>query len=54
LGQAYNYKSISDYEVGPLAQVYLEDALDVLEKAAAFVAGITDRIATRLPSQGAP
>ena len=54
LGQAYNYKSISDYEVGPLAQVYLEDALDVLEKAAAFVAAIQNRIATRAPGQGAP
>ena len=52
LGQAYDYKSISDYEVGPLAQVYLEDALEVLEKASGFVACITSWIANRSLSQG--
>jgi uncharacterized protein (UPF0332 family) len=44
LGQAYDYKSISDYEVGPLAQVYIDDALDVLERAEAFITCIEARV----------
>lgn len=40
LGQAYDYKSISDYEVGPLAKVYVDDALDTINKAEKFVAHI--------------
>ncbi len=44
LGQAYDYKSLSDYEVGPLARVYAGDALDIIQKSARFV----DCIAARL------
>lgn len=48
LGQAYNYKSLSDYEVGPLARIYAADALDMLQKATYFV----DCIAARLCAGG--
>jgi hypothetical protein len=48
LGQAYDYKSISDYEVGELAKVYIDDALDTIEMAGEmagrFVACIEARI----------
>ena len=40
LGQAYEYKTISDYEVGPLAQVYIDDAMDTIDTAAQFVQAI--------------
>jgi hypothetical protein len=30
LGQAYNYKSLSDYEVGPLAKISANVALDLI------------------------
>jgi uncharacterized protein (UPF0332 family) len=49
LGQAYGYKSLSDYEVGPLARIYGADALDIIQKAARFV----DCIAARLQARGA-
>ncbi|MGO9474730.1 MAG: HEPN domain-containing protein [Rhodomicrobium sp.] len=48
LGQAYDYKSLSDYEVGPLARIYAGDALDMIQKATRFV----DCIATRLQTGG--
>lgn len=44
LGKAYEYKSISDYEVGPLAQVYIDDALDTIETASRFVSCIEARM----------
>jgi uncharacterized protein (UPF0332 family) len=44
LGAAYEYKSISDYEVGPLAQVYIDDALDTIERASIFISCIEARI----------
>lgn len=44
LGQAYDYKSLSDYEVGPLAKIYIDDALDTIQAASRFV----DCIAARL------
>ena len=40
LGQAYEYKTISDYEVGPLAQVYIDDAMDTIGTATQFVQAI--------------
>lgn len=44
LGQAYDYKSIADYEVGPLAKVASADALDTIQSAAHFVDAITARL----------
>jgi uncharacterized protein (UPF0332 family) len=44
LSQAYNYKSLYGYEVGPLAKIYAGDALDTIQKATRFV----DCIAARL------
>ncbi len=44
LGQAYDYKALCDYEVGPIAKIYAGDALDIIQKAARFV----DCIAARL------
>ena len=32
LSQVYNYKSLSDYEVGPLARIYAGDALDIIRR----------------------
>jgi len=37
LSQSYAYKAISDYEVGPMAQVLPDDALDTIESAEKFV-----------------
>ena len=53
LGRAYEYKAISDYEIGPLAQVYIDDALDVLKKAETFVACIEARINLGIEKRGA-
>jgi uncharacterized protein (UPF0332 family) len=46
LGQAYSYKSLSDYEVGPLAKIYAGDARDIIQGAAYFVDCITARLQT--------
>ncbi len=48
LGQAYNYKSLCDYEVGPLAKIYAGDALDMIQQATQFV----DSIAARFQAGG--
>lgn len=44
LGQAYDYKSLSDYEVGPFSRIYTGDALDIIQKATHFVDCITARL----------
>jgi uncharacterized protein (UPF0332 family) len=44
LSQDYNYKSLSDYEVGPLAKIYAGDALDTIQKATRFVECIGARL----------
>jgi uncharacterized protein (UPF0332 family) len=49
LGQAYNYKSLSDYEVGPLAKISADDALDLIRQATRF----TGCIAARCQAGGA-
>lgn len=52
LGRAYDYKAISDYEVGELAQVYIDDALDVINGAADFVSCIEKRMTLGFEKQG--